>query len=224
VRRETLESFAAPHHARGRVYLLALPCCAVAVLWFAAAAAVAPGGADGTALVETDFTSRLHAAARTGDVAAVERALDRRPRRVDAREEGSALTPLMTAARVGHVEVVRRLLARGAAVNAAVEGHGTALALAAAHNRADVVRVLLAAGADPNAGTPTGHTPIMFAARNADDSVAVLDLLLRAGAKSDARDGRGDTALTFATISGNTRTARRLREVGDASSPRPSGV
>ena len=100
---------------------------------------------------------------------------------MDVREAGSSLTPLMTAARAGHVEVVRRLLARGAAVNAAADGHGTALAVAAANNRVEVVRALLAAGADPNAGTPTGHTPLMFAARNADDGVAALELLLCPG-------------------------------------------
>ena len=83
---------------------------------------------------------------------------------------------------------------------------------------------MLTAGADPNAGTPTGHTPLMFAARNADDGLAALDLLLRAGADPTAHDEHGETALTFAATSGNTRTARRLLEAAPAAAPRPSGV
>lgn len=56
--------------------------------------------------------------------------------------------PLWAAARVGHVEVVRTLLAAGANPNE--QGpHGTPLSAAAQAGHLEVVRTLLAAGADP---------------------------------------------------------------------------
>jgi hypothetical protein len=215
VRRETIQLGFAPPRALGRVCLLALPCCAVAVLWIAAGA-VSPGALNGDAFTPRhDVAARLHASADAGDVAGVERALDRVPGVVDAPEAGSGLTPLMTAARAGHVAVVERLLARGADVNASAHGHGTALAIAAWNNRPRVVRVLLAAGADPNIGTVFGHTPLMFAARNCADEIESLNLLLEGGADVDARDARGETAFTFAAASGNRHTVRHLQQALD---------
>src|SRR6185436_1113955 len=69
-----------------------------------------------------------------------------------ARPEGE--TVLMTAARIGRVETVKALLARGAAVNAVEQWFGeTALMLATAENHVAVVRTLIEGGADVNART-----------------------------------------------------------------------
>ena len=125
MRRETLPCAAAPCCAWGRVCLFGLPCCTVAALWIVAAVAAvedaggADAGIDPSVLV-------LHDAARFGSLEAVERVLARQPGAVDTPEPGAQLTPLMVAARAGHVRVVQRLIAGGADVNAMAAGHGTA--------------------------------------------------------------------------------------------------
>ena len=100
----------------------------------------------------------LFRAARAGDVAAVERAVQRGVP-VDVREPGSGFTPLACAARNGRAAVARVLLARGADPRAAAPGHGTPLSNAAWHGDPRVVELLLAAGAPPDGGTTDGHTP-----------------------------------------------------------------
>jgi ankyrin repeat protein len=199
-----------PHTVCTRLLLLALPCGIVGVLWFAAQTrswgdngdfANAP---DGLALT-------VHEAARTGDLDALERLLARQPDALDAREPGVGLTPMMTAARAGQLQVVRRLLWRGASAHVSVPGYGTPLSIAVWNNQSAIAEALLAAGADPDAGTPDGHTPLMFAARNADDDPRGLDLLLAAGADTNVHDAHGNTALALALGSHNAHTAAHLR-------------
>jgi hypothetical protein len=69
-------------------------------------------------------------------------------------------TPLFIAAQDGHVEVVRALLAAGAAVDRAGFWGATPLCVAAARGRVEVVRALLEAGADPLAADDDGRTPL----------------------------------------------------------------
>lgn len=61
------------------------------------------------------------------------------------------------AAEAGDTDLVRRLLAEGAEVDAWVPGGRRALDLAACAGRAEAVRLLLAAGADPGS-TPAPTT------------------------------------------------------------------
>lgn len=71
--------------------------------------------------------------------------------------------PLYLAAQWGQPDVVRLLLARGAAVNARDDVTGTALHAAAARGHKEAVEVLLEAGADVNAQTQSGVTPLAMA-------------------------------------------------------------
>src|SRR5690606_37318065 len=116
-------------------------------------------------------------------------------------------TPLMAAARAGSVDIVSRLIARGANVNAteAVQGQ-TALMWAAAEGHGTVVDRLLEAGADPNlrahitllterhnADHPTGgFTALMYAARNGHTDV--VRRLAAGGADLDLKNGDDATA------------------------------
>ena len=71
-------------------------------------------------------------------------------------------TPLMAAVLHGHVDVAKKLRARGAAVN----GPGwTPLIYAATGGHEDLVRWLLAEGAAIDATSPNGTTALMMAAR-----------------------------------------------------------
>ena len=71
-------------------------------------------------------------------------------------------TPLMIAALNGHLEVMKKLRARGAEINGA---GWTALIYAATGGHDDAVRYLLAEGADINAPSPNETTALMMAVR-----------------------------------------------------------
>lgn len=116
------------------------------------------------------------------------------------------LTPLLHAARQGHIEAIETLLDRGADVNLIGGGDGTTpLLIATINGQFDAALLLLERGADPNiASTLNGATPL-FATVNSEwqprtrypqpqereaQSVGyleVLEALLVAGADPDAR-------------------------------------
>jgi len=134
-------------------------------------------------------------AIRSGDAAAVSRLAT--PEAVNA-AGADGVTPLMLAARRGRREIVERLLAAGAAVDAADERGYTALFHGCYDPDADrghpeVVEVLIEAGADKEAKIGFGVRPLMYAAGNGE--AGVVQALLAAGADPLARNEVGRTAL-----------------------------
>ena len=114
-------------------------------------------------------------------------------------------TALMLAALQGRLDLVRRLLDRGAAV--AQEGW-TPLHYAASGPDTQVVALLLARGAAIEARSPNGTTPLMMAARYGNEqSVAVL---LEHQADTQMRNDRGMSAADFARSVGREALAKRL--------------
>jgi uncharacterized protein len=114
-------------------------------------------------------------------------------------------TALMLAALQGRLDLVRRLLDRGAAV--AQEGW-TPLHYAASGPDAQVVALLLARGAAIEARSPNGSTALMMAARYGNEqSVAVL---LEHKADAQVRNDRGMDAADFARSVGREALAKRL--------------
>ncbi len=94
------------------------------------------------------------------------------------------------AAEAGDTDLVRRLLAEGAEVDAWVPSGRRALDLAVCAGRAEAVRLLLAAGADPrlDAGPYDEATPLALAAMNGHTDAARA--LLDAGAPPCGPAGR----------------------------------
>ena len=92
----------------------------------------------------------------------------------------TGVTPLMTCARSGSVDAVRRLVEFGAAIEAKEPAQGqTALMWAAAEHHIDVVKALIEAHADLKAHSKQGFTAMHFAARQGDREM--VELLLAAG-------------------------------------------
>ena len=73
-------------------------------------------------------------------------------------------TPLMVASKLGHADVVRRLLQEGLNINFRDRQKRTSLSYAAQFGRREVVRLLLDKGADPNIRGQAGRTPSSLAA------------------------------------------------------------
>jgi peptidoglycan/LPS O-acetylase OafA/YrhL len=109
--------------------------------------------------------SNIWAAARAGDLGAIERHLASGVA-VDALDPERGGTPLLWAAVTGRAEAIELLIKRGADVNAAGQDGGTALHGAAFLGHEKAVEVLIRGGANVNAANKRGNTPL---------DVAVLD-------------------------------------------------
>jgi uncharacterized protein len=184
------------------VTLVAVAGCVGAMLWTSTRSRSA-SPRDTAALIE---------AATAGDDAAVERLLSAGVP-ADALESPSmGYTPLMFAARFGHLDVARRLIDAGANLRAVARGSGTPLACAADGGQPEMIRLLLAHGAEPNVCNPDGHSPLMHAAAHGGAECA--ELLLAAGADVNARDCSGNTPLLCAAAAGEEAMMQRLTAAG----------
>lgn len=86
--------------------------------------------------------------------------------------------PLQVAAKRGHTNVIEKLLARGANINALTTNEnfpqGTALQAACEFGQSDVVRMLLEHGADPNLRPNESTCPLIAATLNGDENATRL--------------------------------------------------
>lgn len=122
----------------------------------------------------------IHEAAKKGDVAALNAALNAG---ADVDEIGNGATPLYLAAIRGHLEAAKLLIARGADVNAMTK-FGSPLMAAAAKGGPELVNLLLANGADPNA-EPESKTALHVAAESG--CLDCVKALVEAGANVNAQ-------------------------------------
>lgn len=132
------------------------------------------------------------------------------------------MTPLMYAARDGHLEVVKMLAEAGADIEAPEANHITALQMAIGNDNIAVAHYLLGKGADPNSADDYGRTPLWLAVEmrnlelgrgstggdNGIDRAAVLKLI-------EELIGRG--ANVNARITDYPPTRRYLMGLGDLS-------
>lgn len=108
------------------------------------------------------------------------------------------VTPMLALATTHRTNCVSALLDAGAKVDQ-VDGDGiTSLSWAAISNRLDMARLLISRGADVNHVDKKGMTPLLYAASIDFGNSEMIDLLLRSGARADARNGDGLTALDLA--------------------------
>jgi ankyrin repeat protein len=113
-------------------------------------------------------------------------------------------SPLMMAALKGQVEIVRKLIARGADVN---KPGWAPLHYAATNGHLEIMELLLEQHAFIDAESPNGSTPLMMAAHYGSETA--VKLLLDAGADATMRNQLGLSAIDFANRAGR-KTAAEL--------------
>lgn len=118
-------------------------------------------------------------------------------------------TALMAAALGGHLDVVKVLRSRGAAI----DGAGwTPLIYAATGGHDAVVNYLLAEGANINAVSPNGTSALMMAVR--EHKASTVTLLIAKGADVNVRNQNDATALAWAVRGNEQEMAAALKRAG----------
>lgn len=123
---------------------------------------------------------------------------------------GERYTALMSAARNGDTEAVRKMLDLGTEVNQKTTKGKTALMLAAAGGFTETVKQLVDRGADVNARDSYDTTALIAAATAGHSDTAVT--LLKYGADPTFKDTSGGSALSNATFFGHTEVVLGLLE------------
>jgi N-acyl-D-amino-acid deacylase len=113
-------------------------------------------------------------------------------------------TPLLELATTHRTDAARALLDAGAKVDEADDDGITILSWAAIANRIEMARLLIERGADVNHVDKKGMTPLLYAASIDFGDSAMIDLLLKSGARASARTKDGKTALDLARVYQNT--------------------
>jgi ankyrin repeat protein len=184
-----------------------------------------------------DASERLFEAVRRGDAAEAGKLLDGNPALLGARRSG--VSALLFAVYMGHPELARVFLDRGAVLdvfeasatgevgalerllaedparaNAVAADGFTPLGLAAFFRQRDALRLLLARGAQVNLPSQNAQkvAPLHSAVAGGDEGI-VADLLAR-GAEVHARQELGFTPLHNAAAEGNEPIIRLLLERG----------
>ena len=121
-------------------------------------------------------------------------------------------TPLVNAARIGNLEIVKTLIENGADVNVSGAKNWTALLLATRYKHSKIAKILIERGADVNVRTVSGWTPLMMVAFGGD--VKIAKLLVWKGADVSVKRPDGWTALLQAARKGHTEIVLLLIEEG----------
>jgi ankyrin repeat protein len=144
------------------------------------------------------------------------------PRASSPPEAGPTGAEVAAAIRNEDVSAVRKLLDRGADVNARDAEGNTPLILASFYAGPECVQLLIETGADVNAANRAGVTPLIRAATNYEKT----HVLVTAGAQVRVRTALGNTPLILAARrAGNARTVQFLLDRGaDATERNEAGV
>jgi ankyrin repeat protein len=129
-------------------------------------------------------------------------------------DDKAADARLLRAAAAGDVAEVRAALGSGADVAATDDSRATPLVLAAYGNHVDVARVLVEAGADVNHKDRTEQSAYLIATSEVGDDPRLLDLMLRSGARVQAKDSFNGTGLIRAAERGFPTIIGRLLDAG----------
>jgi ankyrin repeat protein len=110
----------------------------------------------------------------------------------------SRTTPMLGAFKFGDTDVIRTLLELGAPVDFADGNQITMLSRSVLNHELELAKMLIARGANVNATDKLGMTPLLWAASSDFGDPAMVELLLKSGARADAKNRDGRTALELA--------------------------
>ncbi len=160
-----------------------------------------------TSRVSAADTLNLLAAARAGNLPAVQAALQQRQDPNQTEPDGT--TALNWVVQQDRLDMVQALISAGANVNAKNRYGTTPLVVAAINGSASVTQALLKAGADVRVAVPETGSVLMAAARTGNPEV--IRLLLAAGADVNfAERFSGQTALMWAAAEGHSEAVKAL--------------
>lgn len=119
--------------------------------------------------------------------------------------------PLAMAAKSGKTATVKKLLHKGADINAQYKGM-TPLLWATVDGRAETVKVILESGADINARNNNGYTALIVASMKG--YADIVEVLLENGAGVNLKDKWGKTALIWAKEKSNDKIIELFKKAG----------
>lgn len=158
------------------------------------------------------MSSQLSKAAEKGDVAAIQRLLDKGDD-LEWTHKGTGRTALLEASIAGHHDAVAALLDHGSRIDHQCKSMGyTSLTWASANGALEIVDLLIARGANLDLASPElRRTALMAAAQSG--RAGVVERLLRAGANPHLTDFKEATAWSLAEGNGHQAV---LQILGDA--------
>lgn len=126
----------------------------------------------------------------------------------------SSATAITGAVRLGNLAVARKLLDMGVLADEPERSGITLLDRAVLGNQVEMAQLLIAHGADVNRADRIGFTPLLYAASIDFGDSAMIDLLLKSGARADVRTKDGLTALDLARKYKHTHLIASLEAAG----------
>lgn len=154
----------------------------------------------------------IHDAIQAGNLETVKQLLAQNPDLIENTDEGG-MTPLLTAASEGKLDILKYLIANKADLSAVNDRRSTALHLAAFGGHPKVAEYLLTLDVDINAKNAGGFTPLIFAAYRAHPDI--VKILIDKGAEKSHTDNTwGGTAIHWAANRGNRETLAMLMSGG----------
>lgn len=168
-------------------------------------------------LMQTQFESPLHDAAKNNDLGALKDICEQNPERINETNENFE-TPLYLAAANGNEECVEYLISKNCALNTTKKKHldhdaninATPLFIACRNGHLNTVKLLLAAKAEVGKAIVGGVTPLYIAAENGHTKI--VHELLNHGAGVDRAAYNGATPLFVASFKGNLEAVQKLIE------------
>ena len=126
------------------------------------------------------------------------------------------ITPLVYAASLGYIDIVRLLLQNGAAIDGTDIHGNTALIEAASKGHTEITRLLIDHNAKVNTTGFYKNTPLIAAATSGHNEI--IKLLLEKGADIGAANTNNETAFIRAAMHGNIDTLKLLAKYPNVSS------
>ncbi|KAI9045229.1 glycerophosphocholine phosphodiesterase [Aspergillus affinis] len=183
----------------------------------------ASGGIDGPSWQDNDGWAPLHLSVVGGHPLTTRALLDaenlpgQKEKKITIRKRVSRSSAVLAlATKANFVDIVQLLVDAGVDINYQDEQGETALHVAARFGHHECAKILLDGNHEQKANTELAEhtyswTPLFIAC--VDDALAVVNLLIEAGAELEKPDSSGWTAKEHAALRGHLAVARRLAEV-----------